>query len=270
MKSIASGTLAIAAACMLTGTLYAASGIHITAKTTSGGNTQTSQIQLDANHMRADGNGLDGVNGVVIFDGTKQVMDIVNRDKRTYMEVTKADIDRVGGQMSSAMSQMNQAMAKMSPEQRAQVEAAMRDRMPQMGAGAPPAKTEYRKTGTDTVGKWTCDKYEGYRNGQKVTELCTVPPSTLGFTASDFAVMQQMRDFFSKVVPMRADQMLAIGSPEAGFSGVPVRSITYGAGGSTESTTELTDISRQNIPDSAFVVPSGFQKEAFGPMGRGR
>lgn len=268
MRSIASGGAAVAAACLMTGTLYAANGIQITAKTTSGGSTETSQIQLDANHMRADAHGIDGVNGLVIFDGTKQVMDIVNVDNKTYREITKADIDRIAGQMSDAMSRMNQAMANMTPEQRAQVEAMMRGRMG--GArGAAPVKTEYRKTGTDRVGKWTCDKYEGYRSGQKVSELCTVPASTLGFSESDFAVTEQMRDFFSKVMPARADQMLSIGSADAGFSGVPVRSITY-AGGSVESTTELTDFSRQNIPDSTFQVPAGFQRQPFVPMGRGR
>lgn len=269
MRSIVTAGVALGAASLLTTTMYAANGIQITAKTTSGGNTETSQIQLDANHMRADARGLDGVNGLVIFDGTKQVMDLVNVDNKTYREITKADIDRMAGQMSDAMSRMNQAMANMTPEQRAQVEAMMRGRMGGARGGAAPVKTEYRKTGTDKVGRWTCDKYEGYRSGRKVSELCTVPPSTLGFSESDFAVTQQMRDFFSKVMPARADQILSIGSANAGFSGVPVRSITY-SGDSIESTTELTDFSRQNIPDSAFQVPTGFQKQPFAPMGRGR
>ena len=268
MRWIVTAGVALGTASLLTATMYAASGIHITAKTTSGGKTETSQIQLDANHMRADAHGLDGVNGLVIFDGTKQVMDIVNVDSKTYREITKADIDRMAGQVSDAMSRMNQAMANMTPEQRAQVEAMMRGRS-SAARGAAAVKTEYRKTGTDRVGKWTCDKYEGYRRGQKVSELCTVSPSTLGFSESDFAVTEQMRTFFSKVMPARADQFLSIGSANAGFSGVPVRSITYGPGG-VESTTELTDVSRQNLPDSTFQVPSGFQKQPFAPMGRGR
>lgn len=269
MRSIASGSVALAAACLMTATLNAANGIQITAKTTGDGNTQTNQIQLDANHMRADTTGIIGDQTAVIFDGTKQVLDILHLDTKTYNELTKADIDRLAGQMSDAMSRMNQAMANMTPEQRAQVEAMMRGRMGAAGRGAAPARTQYRKTGTDKVGKWTCDKYEGYRNGQKISELCTVPPSELGFTAADFAVTQQMKEFVGKLMPQRADQMLSLGSPDLGFSGVPVRSIFYNSSG-TQSTTELTDVSRQNVPESTFVVPSGFQKEPFAPMGRGR
>ncbi|MGH9411295.1 MAG: hypothetical protein ACRD1V_17815 [Vicinamibacterales bacterium] len=55
-----------------------------------------------------------------------------------------------------------------------------------------------------------------------------------------------------------------------GVTGIPIRHIEFGSSDQVTSTTELTDISRQNIPDATFAVPSGFQKEAFGPFGRGR
>ena len=268
MRSIVTSGVAIAAACLLTATLYAANGIQVTVKTTNGGNTETNQVQLDANHMRAEAIDMRGGKQVMIFDGTKQVMDLVDPASKTYSEITKADIDKIAGQMSDAMSRMNQAMANMTPEQRAQVEAMMRGRMGGAARGGAPAKTEYRKTGSDKVGRWSCDKYEGYRNGQKVSELCTVAPSALGFTTSDFAVTNEMRDFFSKMMPARADQIFALGTSDQGYSGIPVRSTFY-AGGS-ETTMEVTDVSRQNIPDSTFQVPAGFQKQAFAPMGRGR
>jgi len=41
------------------------------------------------------------------------------------------------------------------------------------GAGAAARKTQYRKTGTDKVGNWTCDKYEGYEGTVKTSEVCT-------------------------------------------------------------------------------------------------
>lgn len=267
MKALATGGVAAAAACVLTSTLFAANGIQITTKTTGGGSTETTTIQVDADHIRATSTGMKGGSQVFIFDGVKRVMDILDLDKKTYTEITKDDLDRMAAQMSGMMAQMNQAMANMPPAQRAQMEAMMKGRMSQM---AQTTKIEYRKTGSDKVGAWTCDKYEGYRGTQKAQELCTVDPSALGFSPSDFNVTQEMHDFIGKVVPQR-ESIFAVGTmnPE-GVTGVSVRSIDYGADGTATSETELTGVTRQSLPDSTFTVPSGFQKQPFAPMGRGR
>jgi hypothetical protein len=154
----------------------------------------------------------------------------------------------------------------MPPEQRARVEAMMSGRGMTAGAAAP--KVQYRKVGTDTVGKWTCDKYEGTTNGQKTTEICTVDPKVLGFTEADFAVTKELASFFQKLMPANASQMFHIGTPEEqGFSGVPVRSVTT-VGGQTV-TSEITDVKRQAFPDTMFQAPSGYAKQDM-PFGRGR
>jgi hypothetical protein len=154
----------------------------------------------------------------------------------------------------------------MPPEQRAQVEAMMKGRM---GGAAAPArpKVQYRKGGSGTVGKWTCDKYEGYEGDRKTSEICTVDPKVLGFTVADFAVSQQLVEFFRKLIPQMANQMFTLGSMEQqGFSGVPVRRTFTIAG--REVTSEITDVSRQTFADATYAPPAGYQKTAFGPGGR--
>ena len=156
---------------------------------------------------------------------------------KTYTEMTKADLDRVSGQMAGAMAQMQEQMKNMPPEARKRMEATMQGRGMPGGAGVA-ARTEYKKVGTDKVGKWTCDKYEGTRDGEKVAELCTVAPATLGFTPADFEVTRQMADFFSKLVPQGADQMFRIGSTDGQrirraarpHRDVPQRRAEYGVG----------------------------------------
>jgi hypothetical protein len=54
------------------------------------------------------------------------------------------------------------------------------------------------------VGKWACDKYEGFQNNEKVAEVCTVDPKALGFSAADFEITKQMTEFFKKMVPAGA------------------------------------------------------------------
>jgi hypothetical protein len=262
-------TAMFVAALLVSRSLYAADGVLIVEKTTTGASSQTNQIQLEKDRIRAETAGATGEKQVFMFDAVRQTMWIVNPDKKTYSEITKADVDRMGGQMSDAMAKMQQQMQSMPPEQRAQIEAIMRGRgMP--GGGAPPPKTEYKKTGTDKVGKWTCDKYEGSQNGQKTVELCTVSPQALGFAAGDFEVSRQLQAFFSKLMPQGADNMFRMGTmEEQGFSGVPVRRVSFGP---RASSTEIMEVTRQTFPDSTFAVPAGFQKEAspFGGRGRGR
>ena len=238
--------------------LLAADGILIVEKSTTGGTTKTNQIQIEKTRMRTESAGPNGTTTIVVFDGVAQVMRMIDVPKKSYTETTKEDADKMGGQMTDAMAKMQEQMKNMPPAARAQMEAMMKN-MPGMTAAV---KTEYRKTGTDQVGKWTCDKYEGYQNGKKTSELCTVDPKALGFSLADFQVTQQLGEFFQKMMPQNADSMFSLGkSDPQGFSGVPVRR-TYSILG-RETVSELTEVSRQTFADAIFAVPEGFKKQAM-------
>ena len=49
--------------------------------------------------MRAESAGPNGSKQVVVFDGGAQVMRMIDADKKTYTEMTKADVERMGAQM---------------------------------------------------------------------------------------------------------------------------------------------------------------------------
>lgn len=238
----------------------AQNGVLLVQKTSTGGGQMTNQVQITKNRMRAEMADGSGSQQAVIFDGERQVMVVINAGRKSYSEITKADVDRFA-------TQMQDMMAKVPPEMRAQVEAMMKGRG--MGAGTP-AKTEYRKAGTDKTAKWTCDKYDGYQNGQKTSEICTVDPGVLGLSVADFAVTQQFVEFFDKLMPLAAGQIFSLGQVQTqGFSGLPVKSSSTFGGRTT--TSEVTDVSRQTFPESMFAAPAGFQKETFPALGgRGR
>jgi hypothetical protein len=249
----------------------AADGVLIATKITSAsGGVTNSQVQIEKTRMRAEGGGANGRRQTMIFDGTAQVLRMIDDEAKTYSEMTKADIDKLSGQMSGAMAQMQEQMKNMPPEARARMEEMMKGRGMAMPASNAPT-TEYKRVGTDKVGKWSCDKYEGTRGGQKVSEVCTVAPSALGFNSSDFEVTKQMAEFFSKLIPQGADSLFRIGADTPnGFSGVPVRTVTY-RNGAPSGTTEITDVTRQSFPDSTFAVPAGYEKrDMMGGRGRDR
>jgi hypothetical protein len=250
---------------VLTGTAQAADGVLLVTKVTAGsGAPQTSQVQIDGRRMRAETFGERGEKQVAIFDGAKKVMILVDDSKKTYAEMTEADVEAIGGMMAGMMAQMQ----SLPPEQRAQMESMMKGRGMAM-PGAPAPKIQYTKTGTGTVGKWTCDKYEGSSGGQKVSEVCTVDPKALGFAAADFEISRDFAAFFKKLMPMGGGEMFSVGTPEQGFSGVPVRTVS--SVGGQQVTTEITEISRQTFPDTVFQAPAGYRKtDSMGGRGRGR
>jgi hypothetical protein len=256
-------TAALVVAISLTAArLFAADGLLIVQKHTSGGTTKTNQIQIEQTRMRAETGGANGRSQIVIFDATAQVIRLIDPERKTYTELTKADIDRLGG----AMAQLQEQMKNLPPEQRERMDAMMRGRGSMAGAAL--AKTEYRKGGTDKVGKWTCDKYDGYRNDQKVSELCTVNPATLGVTTADFEIARQAAKFFQQLAPQNVDQMFSFGGAEQGFSGIPVRSVT--SVGQNQIATEVTDVARKTFSDDSYAIPAGFQKQAIPGGRRGR
>jgi hypothetical protein len=161
----------VTATILTTATAGAADGILITQKMTSGGGAvTTTQVQIDNMHMRAEGSGPNGRKQTMIFDGTAQVMRMIDDEAKTYSEMTKADIEGLSGQMSGAMTQMQEQMKNLPPEARARMEEMMKGRgMAMPGSGAAPIA--YKKVGTDKVGKWTCDKYEGRRGAEGVGGL---------------------------------------------------------------------------------------------------
>jgi hypothetical protein len=260
LKSTLKHVPLLVALCLLVHPLLAADGILIVETSTTGGTTKTNQIQIEKTRMRTESADAKGTTNVVVFDATAQIMRMIDVPKKSYTEMTKEDADRMGAQMTDAMAKMQEQMKNMPPAARAQMEAMMKN-MPGMGAVV--AKTEYKKVGTDKVGKWTCDQYEGYQNGKKTSELCTVDPKVLGFSNADFEVTKQVGEFFMKMMPQNADQMFSLGkSDPAGYSGVPVRR-KYSILG-RETVSELTEVSHQTFADSIFAVPEGFQKKASG------
>jgi hypothetical protein len=270
MKTVKTVVATIAAIGMTALPALAADGVLIAQKITSGTTTTTSQTQIEKTRMRSEIVSSIGRKQVVIFDGAAQVLRMIDDEGKAYTEMSKAEAEQVRAQMNSAMTQMQEQMKSMPPEQRARMEALMKGRGVVPAASGPP--TEYKKIGTDKVGKWTCDKYEGTKNGEKVSEVCTVSPSALGFSAGDFEVTQQLAEFFSSLMPQAADGLFRIGSTTPSpnsFAGVPVRFVSF-RNGAPGSVSEMTDASRQSFSDALFQVPAGYQKREMPGMGRGR
>ena len=125
MNIIAKAVLAIVAVCSFASPLQAAEGFLMVEKSVIGTVTRTTQVQLERDRMRAELTGPKGETLIVVFDGPQQVLRTISVDRKLYTEMTKADADRMGAQVTMAMDAMKEKMAQMPPEQRAKMEAMM-------------------------------------------------------------------------------------------------------------------------------------------------
>jgi hypothetical protein len=262
--------VALAALCSVASPLQAAEGVLMLEKTVTGSNTRSSQIQIERDRMRAELTDAAGEVQIVVFDGPQQMLRIISVPRKTYSEMTKADADRIGAQLAAAMAAMKDKVASMPPEQRAKMEALMSQLGTEGPVGGPGGRPEYRRAGSDKVGKWACDRYEGFRAGKKVSEVCTVEPKAVGLTEADFDVTKQVASFFEKMLPQVVDQMVAVGRLETqGFAGIPIRRTAYN-GDKVLWTSEVTEVKRENFAASTYDVPAGFQKQTMGRGAGGR
>ena len=258
------GITAVASTVAFVPAASAADGVLIAQRITVGTAVTTSEVQIERTRMRTD-----IVTGderqTIVFDGQLAVLRIISHANKSFTEITKAQMEQVGGMMKGAMAQMQAQMANMPPERRAQMEAMMGGRG--MGLAAASEPTVYKRVGTDRVGKWTCTTYVGTRGGQKVSDICAVAPTALGLTAADFAITEQLAEFVRALLPQATDQIAVVGRGGAGeYSGIPIRSTVTAAGRTT--TSELTAVSRQTFTDAVFAVPEGFKPmSGFGALG---
>jgi len=251
-----------------------AQGILMVQTEVSAGKNTMNQFQIDKNYMRVE---FGGSQTAMVFDGPKQVMRMMDLTKKTYMEITRSDLEQAKKQMDAMMAQMQ----NMSPAQRQQMEKQMEvvnqalqgrgvsgvPGMPGMPGMTPP-KTEYRAAGSDKVGSWACTKYEGFVNNQKTVEVCAANPSVLSLVAADFEFGKQMSEFAKTIQPGAIDQLVFNATTQdQGYNGIPLRQTTF-KNGAVVKMIEITQLKRVAFPASTFDVPAGFTKTA-NPMSRG-
>jgi hypothetical protein len=261
-------TLAVAIVVMLAPAPALAQGVVMVMRHASGAQTTTAQTQMDRNHVRSEVQA-NGESNAFVFDGQADLIRMINLSRKSYIEMSRADMQQMQQQIAGAMAKMEAQLKNLPPEQRKMLEDMMKGRGGMPGGAAAPPRITYKAAGNDRVGQWACAKYDGYNGADKVTELCTVQPAAIGLNESDFAAMKQMAEFVKSMMPDAAEQFSVNATvAEQGFAGVPIRRVAFRNGKPTD-TTELLEVRREAIPASAWEVPAGFTRQQIGAAGVG-
>lgn len=224
-----------------------------------GASATTVTTQAQDGRMRVT-TGADG--SVMIFK--EDALYSFSEEDKSYIVMDRASMKRMADQINPALKQMQEQLAKMPPEQRAQVEKMLGDRMPVMSTQE--QAQEIRKTSrTGKAGGHACKYVEVRQGGVLTDELCVAPASALKGSqalmeaaANMSKLMQEMvgnldAPWLSQLIERQAANFDELG-------GVPVLTRHFSDGEATHETT-LQSIRTESLPASLFEVPAGYTRK---------
>lgn len=261
------GRFAICATVLITSTA-ALAGVTLKME---GNRSQT--IYLQGNKMRIEIGGKPGQESVVIFDGDAQQLITINPADKTYSVMTRDNLSEMSKKRDEAMAkispeqrkQMEEALAKMPPEQRKQMEQMM------SGSGAARSSKEDKKKSEDnvkweqtgekqTVAGYRCEGFKELRDGKVEGQGCYIPWSAGAMNKDDLAPFIKLQEFFAQSgIGARelSDQTFTRIAKGPGFPG----SWTHvSESGQAERKETLNSVQRGNVSANKFTPPPGYTK----------
>src|SRR5262245_28850687 len=149
--------------------------LDTTVRDGAGNEVAVSTLQVDNGMARVEkvDAGQQAANGAAIFKNDRVY--VLNHAKKTYLDVDRDSLQKAAGGMDKTLKQMEAQFSSMSPERRAMIEKMMgrNAAVVQKGGKAPIELT--RTVRTEQVGSYSCQIWEGKREGVKLVEHCVVP-----------------------------------------------------------------------------------------------
>jgi dsDNA-binding SOS-regulon protein len=152
-------------------------------------------VELEGKKLRSLSHGDRDEGHSAIFDGDQHVFYALDDKDKSYRRMDEASAN-------SLSDVMEKAKARMTPEQRAQMDAYLAK---QQGAQTAAAAKQHtftfeREAGSESVAGYTCQDYRVLRDGAPESEGCFVPWEAGVLKKTDFEALQEMGRFFEKTV----------------------------------------------------------------------
>jgi hypothetical protein len=228
---------------------------RINFRATEGGGAAMQSILVGQGKIRSDAD----ADTNVVFDTIAGTMVVIDHDRREYTRITKAEMEQMGETINQAMRQMEQALANVPPEMRAQMQGMLGGAVPGMGGEA---MVKVENTGrSDTVAGHDCTIYRTQIQGTVATESCMGDAAALDeLPAGDRATLDAAMAMTREMVESLASGPLGQFADMAPFKDgmFPLR-ITEIEGG-VRSTSEYAGIDTSALPADAFAIPAGFKE----------
>lgn len=185
-----------------------------------------------------------------------------NPEEKTYIAMDRATMQQLAAQLNPALKMLQEQMANMSPEQRAQAERMLGNKLP---GSAPEPAEEIRKTSrTGKVAGYSCTYVEILREGVLQSEACVAPPK-------DLAGSKELYDAGMKVSALVKDMMASVDSPWLKqmthselenfqkLGGLPLLTRVFDEGKPVDEAT-LKSLRTESLAATLFEIPAGYKK----------
>jgi hypothetical protein len=234
-------------------------------------NLTTGETKLQQKLYVQAGNGrfVDSDGRVSLIKGDS--MYVIDDADKTYIAFDKATMDAVAKQVNAKLEEAKEQMAKLPPEQRAQMEQMMGAAMGGMGAPGQAPTVDVADTGkSDKVDGRACRLWDVTRHGELDEQICVVPYATMPGKEdmkAVFAKFAKIFDEMAKSIPMMSGSMSNEFSAHVKTGGFPVRSRPYDNGKLLDEETLVKTWREETMPDSLFDIPAGYKQKqmAMGP-----
>lgn len=209
-----------------------------------------------------------GGSATMIFNGNTDELMVFEPESMKYFVMTRQQMDAMAVQMSSAMQQMEAALAAMPPEQRAMAEQMMQGQRP-TAQPARPATTVSKSGGGDTVAGHDCENYSVSSEGRTIRDMCVTDWDDIDGSREVADALTDFAEFFSSMREAISGLggMTDVGRQQDMFEhlkamgGYPVLSRDYDSSGAVVSESRLTSARQENIDAGVFLPPAGYQKQ---------
>lgn len=206
-----------------------------------------------------------GEAGGMIFHGEQNEMIILDHAQGNYMVIDQARMNAMATQVSDAMTQMQEALAAMPPEQRAMAQQMMQQRFP-TAPPEQPTETINDLGSHGEVAGIACRNYEVIRDGRKFRELCVSDWEDIhgGQETADAlkgiaSFFESMRRAYSGAGGMDVfDRQQELFGHMDELNGYPVLYRDFSAGGALERQTILTRAREEEVRPDLFQPPAGY------------
>jgi hypothetical protein len=220
-------------------------------------------IYLDGRRMRIDSSE-GGGDVTVIYDGQDQENPfywLINNADSSYVEIRRDELLEAKAVAEDVLNRAKGELEGLPPEQRAQMEKALADRVGYTGFLGD--ETEYEKVSSGIrVGGWRCNHYQGFRGGEKIEEVWAADLEELGIDPKDLVALQELADLF-QTVGQNLPALCRFGGEnrevDKTFPGFPVVVVSYEDGARQEKST-IREIKQQKLDRTLFKRPEGLTK----------
>ena len=200
--------------------------------------------------------------GGFIFRGDKGLIWVVDDRTRSYEQVDKAAVARMGAQVSAARAEMQARLDELPTDRRAQAEETMKRFAGGLQDVAPVLKLDYRKTSeSKVIDGHACTKYDVYWGDELMSHAWVAPYADLDLSEKDGAVFEKLSAFVAKLSSPMASTEKKDYIPMHELRGVPLLSQDVEDGRVTVET-RVESVTHGAAPAGSFEVPAGYKLRA--------